>query len=144
LTAVQAVLSLDMVDFETAVCQESRAAELWSEDDALFIRIRYGTEMTLDDVEEMGEITKEIWDDKKVRILSDMRGLKSITREARKFTSRNNSKLKDNVTASAILIGNPISTMIGNLIMRINQPPFPTQLFTDVDDAKQWLSDFKT
>jgi len=133
-----------MVDFETAVCQESRAAELWSEDDALFIRIRYGTEMTLDDVEEMGEITKEIWDDKKVRILSDMRGLKSITREARKFTSRNNSKLKDNVTASAILIGNPISTMIGNLIMRINQPPFPTQLFTDVDDAKQWLSDFKT
>ena len=144
MTAVQAVLSLDMVDFETAVCQESRAAELWSEDDALFIRIRYGTEMTLDDVEEMGEITKEIWDDKKVRILSDMRGLKSITREARKFTSRNNSKLKDNVTASAILIGNPISTMIGNLIMRINQPPFPTQLFTDVDDAKQWLSDFKT
>jgi len=39
-----------MVDFEPAEHFDCRAAELWSEDDALFIKIKYGVQLNLNDV----------------------------------------------------------------------------------------------
>jgi len=91
----------------------------------------------------MAKITKDVWRGAQMRILTDMRGLKSITKEARRFSSQNNARFKDNIAANAMLVGNPISTTLGNIILRVDHPPFPTKLFTNSDDATSWLSDFK-
>lgn len=48
-----------------------------------------------------------------------------------------------NITkAAAVLIGNPITKMIGNIFIKFNKPSFPTQLFTDETKALNWLKTF--
>ena len=132
-----------MVDLESAEYFETEAAEMWSEDENLLIKIKFGKRMELEHVQEMAAITEGIWRGKQMRILSDMRGLKGISKEARHFSTRNNAEFRENVAASAILVGSPISTTIGNLIIRVDNPRFPTRLFTNSGDAEAWLNEFK-
>jgi len=43
------------------------------------------------------------------------------------------------VTRLALLVGSPVSRMIGNVMMGLAKPPYPTRMFTDEDAAKAWL-----
>lgn len=73
-------------------------------------------------------------------LLVDARKVKSISKEAREHFS-----IKDRdtvVSAYAILIASPLSRMIGNFFMGINKPEVPVRLFTNENEAIQWLKKF--
>jgi hypothetical protein len=45
----------------------------------------------------------------------------------------------DLVTAVAIVVGTPLSRMMGNFFVSVNRPTAPTRLFDDVASASAWL-----
>jgi hypothetical protein len=70
-------------------------------------------------------------------IFNDMREIRSITREARLFAS--SADAIQVVKAVALLIGSPVSRVIGNFFLGINKPPYPTRIFTSEAEALSWL-----
>ena len=71
--------------------------------------------------------------------LIDMKGLVSVTKEAREYMAADGSLF---ITAGALLVNNSLTKMLGNLFLNINKPKVPTRIFTEEEEAKKWLKQF--
>ena len=76
----------------------------------------------------------------KTRVLIDMTAVTEISKEARDYLA--NERTASIQRATALLIGSPVSRIIGNFFMGLNKPISPTRLFTDPRKAIQWLHTF--
>jgi hypothetical protein len=71
-------------------------------------------------------------------LLVDMRDTGPQDRATRaEWTSRS-----DLQSAVALIVGTPLSRMLGNLLLRANKPPFPVRLFDTEAPALAWLQGF--
>ena len=70
----------------------------------------------------------------------DMTGIKSTTREARKYMASMGATL---VTAAALITKSPVSRTIGNIFLKIDKPQVPLKLFTSEEKAREWLTQFE-
>ena len=113
----------------------------WMGDDGIArTKVKPGSEVTVETARENSDAVNALFTEKKFPLLIDARGIKSITREARnQFTTRGR---ETNTKAFAILIGSPLSRVIGNFFMGINKPALPTRLFENETDAERWLKQF--
>lgn len=92
----------------------------------------------LETVKEMVDIRLNATNGKSYPTIANIISIKKIPKDARDFfASEEGCK---GITAAAILIDSPIGSMIGNFWITINKPLRPTKLFTDVSEAKKWLS----
>jgi len=70
-------------------------------------------------------------------LLADVRGIRTVDREARRLATG------PDVTAVtsrlAILVGNPLSRVMANFFLRVKGPEYPARLFTDEGAARAWL-----
>lgn len=71
-------------------------------------------------------------------LLVDMRETGQLDRAARLEFARR----YDTVSAVALVVGTPLSRMIGNLFMSMNKPLTPTRLFDKEASAVGWLMRF--
>ncbi len=69
-------------------------------------------------------------------LLIDMRRLRDINRDARCIYNDGPA------FAVALLIGSPISKVIGSFFLGLNKPSYPLRLFTSEQEAVKWLKDF--
>jgi len=76
----------------------------------------------------------------KIRVLIDMTAVTEISKEARDYFA--NERTASVQRATALLIGSPVSRVIGNFFLGLNKPISPTRLFTDSEEAIQWLHTF--
>lgn len=76
---------------------------------------------------------------KSYAMLIDMRGIKSVTTEARKYMATVGSL---HVKAGALITGSSLNRTLGNIFLTIDKPPVPTKLFTDEQKARQWLQQY--
>jgi len=74
-------------------------------------------------------------------ILADIRNQRSSSRGA--YRASVSEKAISLVQAEAVLVGWPISEVIGNLWLRAYKPPFPSRLFTYEAKALEWLMRFR-
>lgn len=74
---------------------------------------------------------------KPIYFLSDMRGVKGISKEARKVTAADAKDAK--FYAVAALINSGVSKILGNFMIRLNKHPHPVKMFTDETEAIAWL-----
>lgn len=106
--------------------------------------IRYnvlpGVEVTLEDTKEYVRIPTELTKGKKLLNLTDLREVKSITREARDYLA--GEEATKITTACALLISSPLSKVVGNIFLGLNRPTYPTKLFTSEEKAIAWLREF--
>ena len=77
---------------------------------------------------------------RKTRVLIDMTTVSEISKEARDYFA--NERTASIQRATALLIGSPVSRVIGNFFMGLNKPVSPTRLFTDPQKAIRWLHTF--
>jgi hypothetical protein len=70
-----------------------------------------------------------------VPVLADIRQLRSMTREARRFYGN----ATEMFSALALLAGSPATRVTANFFIGLNQPTVPTQMFTDEETALTWL-----
>ncbi len=75
-----------------------------------------------------------------IRVLIDMTAISEISKEARDYFA--NERTASIQRATALLIGSPVSRVIGNFFMGLNKPISPTRLFTDPHKAIRWLHTF--
>ena len=74
-------------------------------------------------------------------ILVDLRRIGTITKEARDHFSMKGRP--PGVTAIAMLVKSPVSSLIGNFFLGLNKPVVPTQLFISETKALKWLQEHK-
>ena len=72
-------------------------------------------------------------------LLVDMRGIRSVTKEARTYMASVGSML---VKAGALIIGSVINRTIGNVFLAIDKPLVVVKLFTDEAKAREWLQKY--
>lgn len=71
------------------------------------------------------------------KVIFDIRKAIGATKEARDMVKSNDySHL---FVAVAIIVDNSLSRMIGNFFVGFNRPELPLKIFTDVDEAVEWL-----
>jgi hypothetical protein len=120
---------------------ETRTAKIWVGVDGIMRVISLpNVDVDLADMKEINEHLVRLSGGKKIPVFDDIRGVKSITREARLFTS--SAEAVQVSQAAALLIGSPVSSIIGNFFLGINKPPYPTRLFTSEEAAIKWLKGF--
>ena len=79
-------------------------------------------------------------DDYSYPIFIDATSVTKVTKEARVFLSSDYGTKQ--VTAAALFIESPIAKMIGNFLINVNKPNVPTKLFTNKEDALNWLKSY--
>lgn len=67
-------------------------------------------------------------------------GVKSITKEARDYLAEEGTT---GLIAGALVMKSIYSTFIGNFFLKLTKPPFPSKIFTDVNEAVKWLEQYK-
>jgi hypothetical protein len=103
--------------------------------------MRNGLEMTVEDAREALSVTGSFGPGGPLPVLVDARGIRSQTKEAR--TVFGGAEAARVTSAVALLVGiSPVSRMIGNFFLRLNEPPSPTQLFSEERPAIEWLTTF--
>jgi hypothetical protein len=71
--------------------------------------------------------------------LADVRGLVSVDRASREVAA---SAAVVAVTARlAILVGNPVTRVLGNFFLKVTTPAYPTRVFADEAQARAWLKE---
>jgi len=70
-------------------------------------------------------------------VLVDARRVVSMSRQAMEITA--NNPVNDITAATALLVDNAVSRLIGNFFIRFAMPPYPARLFQDPQDARHWV-----
>jgi hypothetical protein len=110
--------------------------------DIIIARFRAGAEVTLDDARTNVALCLQRNAGRRRPLLVDLRGVKSQTAEARAYLAgREGSQVSQ---AVGLLIGSPVSRVLGNFYLGLNKPSVPTRLFTSEEEAQAWLRDFLT
>ncbi len=119
---------------ETVTCTFRR-------DDRGFVHavMRTGCEMALADAQENVAMIYELAGQQRTRVLVDMRGVRTQTREARQYFA--GAEAEKVTIAVALLIGSPVSRVLANFFLRLGPQRMPTALFTDEASAIAWLGE---
>ena len=97
-------------------------------------------ELTFDDAREDFNLYARLCETQKRPVMVDIRNIKSVDMKARKYYS--GKEATKYLKAAALVISNPVSRVIGNFYMGINKTVFPFRLFTNREDAINWLKSF--
>jgi hypothetical protein len=116
-------------------------AKIWIDDHGI-CHNEYIPETTLSLEESKNElkVISEIADGNPIPILVYLINVKSIPRECRElYASEGTAKI---ISGAALLIGSPVSRVIGSFFLGLNKPRVPVKLFTSKSDAIKWLLKF--
>ena len=100
-----------------------------------------GVELEFRDSLDEFAIYKDGYCNEKTRpILVDLENLKTVSKESRGiYSSKETSRF---FSAAALLVGNPVSRILGNFYLGINKTAMPVKMFTNKDEAFAWLKTF--
>ena len=120
---------------------ETRVSFNWADENGILRVVhKKGSRMTLKEAIEDVTVGNEVLNGKRGPVLVDIRESDGIDRDARDYFTSDD--VRRHRSAAAMLVGNPISRMIGNFFLGLNKTPMPLRLFTDEGEALAWLRDF--
>jgi len=112
----------------------------WMEDGICRTVVKSNAVIELHHAQENTDTVVTLSNNSQPPILVDIRKIKSINKEARDHFAMRDRKPR--VCAIAMLINSPLSKVVGNFYLAINQPSVPTKLFNSEDKAIEWLKQF--
>lgn len=119
---------------------EAHVFDTWLKDNIIYTKVKQASVIDLDDAIRNSRMVLEISAGTLYPILVDLRGISSITKEARDHFSMQGRNAQ--VSAVAMLVKSPVSNIIGNFFLGINKPSVPTHLFVSEAKAMKWLKQF--
>jgi len=111
------------------------------EDGIVRTKVKLNANVDLNEAKENSDAVNSFYIGEKYPLIIDARGIKNITREARVQFSTNGRETY--VSYFALIIGSPISRVVGNFFISINKPKVPTKLFENEKKALIWLNTLK-
>lgn len=115
----------------------TRTCSLWVD---RYVRGRFhdGAEVTLADARENIAATARLVEGRPRPVIVDLRPVRSQSAEARMvFAGPEGTAVS---TAVALVMGSPLTRVLGNFYLGFNRPEVPTRLFQSVEDAERWLA----
>lgn len=103
----------------------------------VILRFREGCRVTAENTPEVVHAHLAAAGGAKRLTLADVRGVRAASREALALGA--SSEVAAVTRRMAILVGSPVSRVLGNLFIRVRRPDFPTRLFGDEGSARAWL-----
>jgi len=97
-------------------------------------------EVSLKDAQEVMAAYDAVRQDKRLPLLIDTKQMKSFSREARQYFASDDAAAC--ASAAAIVVGTPVSKVLGNFYLGLSNPKLPSRLFTSEDEALAWLKRF--
>ena len=96
--------------------------------------------LTIEHAKEIAAATSVYAPGRRALFLVDARRAGRMTQEARQYLA--SDEATKNILAMAILVGSPVSRIVGNFFLMINKPRVPANLFSSEKDALSWLKGF--
>jgi hypothetical protein len=126
---------------ETHEIVETIKNRLWLGEDGI-VRIIWvpNAEVSLEDAQETMAAYMRISNGKKRPLLVDTKNMKAFSREARKFYA--GEEAAKVASAVAIIVGTPVSRVLGNFYLGLSNPHLPSRLFSSEDEAMEWLKGY--
>ena len=97
-----------------------------------------GTTALLEDATACLEATARVTGGRRCPLLVSMLETGQQDRKTRAEWARRS----DLLSAVALVVGTPLSKVVGNLFLSVSKPPFPVRLFDNEASALTWLKDF--
>jgi len=118
-----------------------RVAKLWLGEDGI-VRIIHvpGAEVTLEDAKETMAAYLKLNKGKRRPLFVDTKTMKSLAREARKYYAGEEAARV--ASAVAIIVGTPVSRVLGNFYLGLSNPYLPSRLFSSEEEALKWLKGY--
>ncbi len=115
---------------------ENDSLSCWIEDNILY-QVFLKSNIDLEMAKQAIEAKFAVCNGKDYPAFVDVRVIKNATREAREYFS--GEKGAKYISVAAILAPTLISKLIGNFFITFNRPPVKIKLFTDKEEALNWL-----
>ena len=120
---------------------ETSIGKVWLDEEGIIRdKLKEGSVIELKEAKEEIAAYSSFCKEKKRPQLVDIRGVKSVSAEARNYFA--GEELAEAVCAIAGIIGSPLSRIMGNFFLGLNKPSFPSKLFTSEEEALIWLRGF--
>jgi hypothetical protein len=118
-----------------------RTARLRLGDDGI-VRIIWvpGAEVTLEDAKETMAAYLKLNKGKRLPLFVDTKTMKSLSRDARKYYA--GEEAAKVASAVAIIVGTPVSRVLGNFYLGLSNPHLPSRLFSSESEALEWLKGY--
>jgi hypothetical protein len=111
---------------------------LWVDEDGIVrVHVSPGARLTLAETKENLATLDELQIEDQRPLLVDIREMHYIDRESRELFAS-----ATGVSAVAVLIGSPISKVIGSLFIGLNRTSVPIKLCTSESEAIEWLKGY--
>ena len=121
---------------------ETRTGRIWLADGFLYVSYDPGAELDVEDAHADTDIMQMLAGGRRRPALVDISRVKKVSAEARRVYA--GPRLSDSVVALALVVGSPVSRIIGNFYLGINRPRSETRLFGSRSEARAWLAGFVT
>ncbi len=111
------------------------------EDGILYQDYPPGTELGIEDsLNELMVYQTTFCKETKRPIVVNITNIKRVSKESRDIYS--SEEMGGLISAAALIVGNPVSRIMGNFYMGISKTKMPVRMFTRTYEAKKWLKDF--
>jgi hypothetical protein len=117
---------------------ENDYVKLWIEDGILVILYKKDSVIGLNAAKEIMALVKKIRKGISYPVLSYNKNIKAISKEAREFFATKEGC--EGLVKGAIVVDSGFSKIIGNLFLSVNKPVIQGKLFTNKEEAIEWLN----
>ena len=119
----------------------TRVSKVWLGEDGIARVIHVpGAEVTLEDAKETMAAYLKLNKGKRMPLFVDTKTMKSLAREARHYYA--GEEAAKVASAVAIIVGTPVSRVLGNFYLGLSNPHLPSRLFTSEEEALEWLKGY--
>lgn len=115
---------------------EHPIATFWFDEDGILHSVFKPGPRTIEVMNEYIAFVKEMVNEQRVCILTDISKASPMDKETRDHTA---TQLQHVYKAMAILSKTPVGNTIGKLFLQLDGQPYPTGMFANEKDAKNWL-----
>jgi hypothetical protein len=120
----------------------TRVSKVWLGEDGIYRTVTdSNAQMSLEDSQEQVRAYRELGGGERLPLLVDIREIKGMDRQARKYMS--GAEATAVIAAAALFVHDSLSRMIGNFFLGINKSTHPARLFADEAEALAWLQEHK-
>jgi len=117
---------------------ETSSGFTWLDDNGVIIAVGSSHQLhTLDHAIENTKIIAAIAGGIRRPFLIDMTKVKAMSKEAREYYA--GPEPKKNITAVAIVTRSSVGKAVANFFLLLTKPSVPTRLFTELNEALEWL-----
>jgi len=118
---------------------ENEFAKFWIGDGILYFVYKPHIIVDLKAAEKIVADRLKLQDEKAFPIFCDTRGIKDVNKEARDYLAKEGSTL---AIAVGFLVDFPVNEAIAQFYVKTNKPLVPTEVFTNKNEAMDFLKSF--